>query len=176
MSNVKYKISNITFDYSNYPDSGTIEFEYTKDYANNKCDSAWLQLPDTPDSMHEINIEEHDYDYDAEKEHDDIFEQLREYMYSKFDDTDSAKCSLLAGEEIGYTVEIFSKNTGVKSPYIIVAIPKWSNEIYLFIESNYSDYFNVRILEKFDDSYLDEEELEEIIAAAKDSYLTQTKD
>ena len=77
MSNL---ISNISFTFEEYG----IAFDYREAFNKNKASKAYLQLPNTGDSVHYIN----DVEIENTEQEDLIVEQLAEFYFDSFGDDD----------------------------------------------------------------------------------------
>lgn len=94
-----FTISNITFELTEY----AIEFSFLQRFGSNEWATASLQLPDIGESQHSILYE----DYDCDNEiHEAIFEQLKDFYFSEFKDTDCAAASAVLGELITHVEEV----------------------------------------------------------------------
>lgn len=123
MKNIKFRFQ-----------EGAIKFSYE---GNNQECIAYLQLPDTGDSVHIINgIEEEGWP-DTEKE---IFKELEEFYFNSFADTECAAASAKLGKIIIKVDELFYKNE-----YFYIALDKEGNKNIL-VESQYKNYYNKKAL------------------------------
>jgi len=117
------KVTNIKFSI----DEGAIEFSF-----NNKK-TAYLQLPDTGDSQHQINELDEDKWTDIERE---IFKQLEKFYFDSFEDAECAAASARLCKTITDVKEV-----NYKGQSIYVTTDE-DNEKDLLVESAYRDYYN----------------------------------
>ena len=140
---------------------GCIEFNF------NENETAYLQLPDTPDSQHQINnIDDADWT-DRER---DIFRQLSDFYFNSFD---CSGCGA-ASAEIGATIVRIEEIT-YKNKIVYVAFDDEDNA-HILIDSAYKNYYNKAYLfEKIDEYrgyqiFGDDYSESEIIEKAKAAY------
>ena len=95
----------------------------------------WLQLPDTPDSVHNIN------GLDVPKM---MLDDAINYVYSQFDDTDEVTFYAETGYE-KFTVEKFETSSGAE---VFVVKDKGSDDYLLFTESGFSSIYNEFLINK----------------------------
>ena len=134
-----------------------IEFSFTY-----KCEgfkTAFLQLPNTPDSQHTIDNE--DFDCDNEY-HSEVFEALRDYFYADFKDVYCAKASAFLGKRINHVEEV----DGVYVAFDTVE--SWD----VLKEGGYSDYYNVFYFENYEMQDVDEKKL---VETARKSWFSSLK-
>ena len=130
-----YLINNISFVLTDTHQ----EFSFTKSFAKNEWGCATLQLPDTGDSQHsicDININESDWG----DEESAIFNQLKEFFFNSFKDTECAAASALLAKEIIHVEE-------VDGFYVAFSL----DNTYLIKESPCRSYYNKAAL--FDHVY-----------------------
>lgn len=127
---VKDKIMNTLINNISFSLSDSIEFSFQ--HGNGDWDQAYLQLPDTGDSVHSILGE--DFDADNE-EHKAIFEQLTAFYFDSFKDVECAAASALLQKEILHVEEIDG---------LYVAFSE--NEAHIIVECAYRSYYNKQAL------------------------------
>ena len=126
------KVKNIKFSIG----EGAIEFTF------NDNESAYLQLPDTGDSQHQINGVDDEEWSDKERE---IFQALESCFFNDFNDTECAAASARLYTEIVHVEEVDYKNR-----QIFVAFDD-DDEAHLLVESDYKDYYNkTALFERFE--------------------------
>lgn len=89
-------IKNISFILSD-----TIEFSFQ--HNDGQWDSAYLQLPDTGDSVHSISDEEYNYD---DEQQTIIFNQLTNFYFDQFKDVECAAAAALLHKEVLHVEEV----------------------------------------------------------------------
>lgn len=120
---------------------GAIEFSY------NDNETAYLQLPHTNESVHEINgISSNDWnDEDNEKERE-ILKQLSEFYFNSFKKPGTAAASAKLGSIIVHIEEVIHKGQT-----LYVAFDEEDNA-YILVDSPYKNYYNkLYLFEKVDD-------------------------
>jgi hypothetical protein len=116
LSNIKFKI-----------EEGGILFTF------NDNETAFLQLPDTGDSQHQINgLDESEW---TDKE-TDIFKQLSDFYFASFSKAGCAAASAELGKIVHDIVEIVHKNT-----VLYVAFDE-DDQADILVDSDYKDYYN----------------------------------
>ena len=132
------KIDNIYFLIHPYHD---IQFIFKND---GRRDDAWLQLPDTTDSVHKINGKRYD-SYDATKS--EIFRTLSDYYFDSFEDVYYAAASALLGVRVDflqYIKGLYVAYPAEGEPSVIKEkrIRSYSNQTVCF-EKHLPDYIKV---------------------------------
>lgn len=129
------KVRNIKFSIG----EGVVEFSF------NDNGTAFLQLPTTGDSQHQINgLDENNWT-DKERE---IYQQLERSYFNKFKDTECAAASAELCDIIEHVEEVNYKNRQIFVAFDVL------DEGHLLIESAYKDYYNKKALfEKFNDQH-----------------------
>ena len=146
-------ISNISFTFQEYG----IAFEYREAFNKNKASKAYLQLPNTGDSVHYIN----DVEIENTEQEDLIVEQLAEFYFDSFGDDDGelAAASAQVGEEVNRVEQVSFVNMDF---YVAFT----DDSAYVLKESRSRSYYNK--------SYLfaepDEEDFEVIEKSGEDAY------
>ena len=150
MSNL---ISNISFTFEEYG----IAFEYREVFNKNKASKAYLQLPNTGDSVHYIN----DVEVENTEQEDDIISQLVEHYFGSFGDDNGelAAASAQVGEEVSKVVPVSFVNMDF---YVAFT----DDSAYVLKENRSRSYYNKRYL--FSDT--DAEDFEVIEKAGDDSF------
>jgi hypothetical protein len=146
-------ISNISFTFQEYG----IAFDYREAFNKNKASKAYLQLPNTGDSVHYIN----DVEIENTEQESDIVGQLTEFYFDNFDDDgELGAASAKISEEVlkVQTVDFVDKDFHVAftkdSAYVLKdsRVRSYYNKRYLFDDTDFED-FNV-IITTGDDSCL----------------------
>ena len=147
-------ISNISFTFEEYG----IAFEYREVFNKNKASKAYLQLPNTGDSVHYIN----DVEVENTEQEDDIISQLVEHYFDSFGDDgrELGAASAQVGEQVFKVQEVSFVNMDF---YVAFT----DNSAYVLKESRSRSYYNKTYL--FDDT--DFEDFDVIKTAGEDSCL-----
>lgn len=122
------KINNISFSLEDYGQ----EFYFTD--STGARHSAILQLPTTPDSIHQIDGEEWDSD---DEEKNAVYAQLRDYFHSQFASKEHGKASIAAGFKVTHLIEI-------DNYYVAFS----ANNSAVLFEGRASSYYNVFYFDK----------------------------
>jgi len=162
-------INNISYSLDN---GNGIEFNFT--YKSEGFRQSYLQLPNTPDSIHTIDNDCFDSD---NEDHSEIFEGLRDYFYSDFKDIECAKASAFTGshiihvQSVTYGFEWFDEydDRRVSSREFYVAFSEDSSQVLK--EGRASSYYNVFYFDVETDLSSDQET--EIIKLAKKEFFAE---
>ena len=146
------EINNISFTYEDYG----IEFQYTETFNKNAFSKAYLQLPETGDSVHYIN----DVETEDSQQELDIIKQLTDFYFNDFgDDGELGAASAKVGKEVYKVQKVSFVNID-----LYVAFTK--EQSYVLKESRYRSHYNKRYL--FDDP--DPEDFEVIENVGEDAF------
>lgn len=149
---INYVINNISFELCDTHQ----EFQFTQSYNANASDVAHLQLPDTSDSVHLINgIEEPEWS----DEEIAIFQQLKDFFFDAFKDTECAAASALLAKNILHVEAIDD-----------VYVAFTDNDAIVIKESPCRAYYNKAALFDFIDIDSNEIECTQLIARAKQEF------
>jgi hypothetical protein len=127
--------------------------EFTFIYSN-KCGTARLQLPTTPDSINEILLDGNALDVDDEN-YSTICEALRDRFYSAFNTKKCAAASALLGQRVNSIVEVNNFYVAFSCGFA-----------HVLKEGRLSDYYNVFYFDNTDASDFGNDDKKSIIKMA----------